>query len=201
MTQYEPLLLADLLRESIQQGTVPSLTVTSSSMAPLLRTGDQVGLQFATHSNLRSGQIITFANPADKADLITHRVAGVIADDEETKILTYGDRSLIFDAPVTTENVIGRVIWRRRNGRVLDLDHGKGAWLSERLALQAKTLRQRMTGLSQNACISEPQLIERSNFLCRRNGRRVGGCFFRLVSVMWASIITYYVDSVLYKEA
>ncbi|NCF65610.1 MAG: S24 family peptidase [Anaerolineaceae bacterium] len=58
MTQYETVFLADLLKESIQQGTTPSLTVVGDSMSPLLRSGDQVGLQIAVLSQLQAGQII-----------------------------------------------------------------------------------------------------------------------------------------------
>jgi hypothetical protein len=200
MTQYEPVFLAELLKESIQQGTTPSLTVVSSSMSPLLRSGDQVGLQIVELAQIRRGQIVTFSNPRDPADLVTHRVVGTIPAEEASKIITFGDRTLMFDMPISMENVVGRVIWRRRNGRVLDLESGKGAWLSDKLAQQAFALLQRLSGMPLDDDELELDTIDKSNELYRQSGSKMSTRLLRRANYLWASILAYYADSFLFND-
>jgi hypothetical protein len=195
MKQYEPIFVADLLKQSIRQGTMPSLTVVSNSMSSLLRPGDQVGLQIVELSQIRSGHIVTFSNPRDPGDLVIHRVVGATADEEAGKILTIGDRTLILDKLVSMEDVVGRMIWRRRNGRVLDLEVGKGAWLSDKLAQQAKALLQRIRGMSLDDGEIELETIDRSNELCLKNGGKLRAYLLRRANYLWASILVYYADS------
>lgn len=199
MTQYEPLFLADMLKESIQQGTTPSLTVVSNSMSPLLRPGDQVGLQIVVLAQLCRGHIVTFSNPRDPADLVTHRVVGTFPDEEASKIITFGDRMLMFDMPISMDDVVGRVIWRCRNGRVLDLDSGKGAWLSKKLAQQAMLLLQRISGMPLDDDELELETIDKSNALYRQKGRKLSARLLRRANYLWASILASYVDSFLFS--
>jgi len=168
-------------------------------MSPLLRSGDQVGLQIIVLSQIRHGQIITFSSPHDPAELVTHRVVGTISDEEASKIVTFGDRTLMFDAPITMEDVVGRVIWRQRKGRILNLDCGKGAWLSNKLAQQAKALLQRTSGMSLDDNELEIDVIDKANELYRQNGRKLSARLLRRANYLWASILTYYADSLLFS--
>ncbi len=131
----KPQMVADVLRESLQQGVPATLTVTSKSMAPLLCPGDQVILTAVPPAGLQFGDIITYFNGRH---LITHRFwhedAGIL--------LLRGDRPLQFDPPVRPEQVVGRVQGRRRKNHVLWLDMGSGAWLNGRLTRLGMTDRQ-----------------------------------------------------------
>ena len=117
MAGEEQSIVAEMLRESLQYGASPSLTVVSNSMSPLLRSGDQVVLSSVGPRQIEAGQTITFVTADDRRILITHRVAGSVAGNGNSTVSTFGDRSLLFDPPVAVEDVIGQVVCRRRNGR------------------------------------------------------------------------------------
>ena len=120
-------LAAAMLQQSMAQGQTPFLTVTSDSMAPLLKTGDQIGLEPTAVSQLRPGDIITLA---PKGDILTHRFWSL----EMGQIRTRGDRLLLFDPLWPPDCLLGRVIVRRRNGRSLSFTSGRGQRLNRHLA-------------------------------------------------------------------
>lgn len=122
--------LADLLRDSLQQGEMPRLTVSSNSMAPLLRRDDQVTLEAATIGTLRPGDIITVASVSQ---VMTHRFWGMTDVSGQLCLLTRGDRTLAFDEPWRAEALIGRVNGRLRHNRQINLGSGPGLWLNRRL--------------------------------------------------------------------
>ena len=127
MTEISPSVLAELLRQSLAQGHTPFLAISSASMAPLLKTGDQVGLETVTAERLRPGNIITIA---DRDDLLTHRYWGLVGEQLQTR----GDRSLTFDPLWPTQQLLGRIVLRRRHGKTLSLATGPGLWLNRHLA-------------------------------------------------------------------
>ncbi|MCA9969078.1 MAG: signal peptidase I [Anaerolineales bacterium] len=136
MTQLDPSLAASLLRQALQQGQQPDVTVTSSSMSPLLQPGDQVRLEAVTQTALQPGDIITFMS---QGLINTHRYWGVLHENgPERHLQTRGDRSLTFDQPVPASNLIGRVILKRHRGRVLSFQSGPGKWLNQHLAAVAR---------------------------------------------------------------
>lgn len=143
MTRNEALPIAELLEESIRQNLIASITVSGGSMAPLLQDGDLIGVVAADTKELQSGQIITFRNPSDRQQLLTHRFIA----HGETFLLARGDRTLLFDPPLEAADVLGRVVWRRRGGRDLDLARGAGAWTSRRLAAVAERQRRWISGV------------------------------------------------------
>ncbi len=127
-------LMADVLRESMQQGNVATLTLSSNSMAPLLQAGDQIQIEPITVADLRRGDVVTFLDEQNSAELTTHRFWGIHSAETGIQLIARGDRPLLFDAPFEPRNLIGRVVARQRLGRELRLDSGQGKWLSERLA-------------------------------------------------------------------
>jgi signal peptidase I len=135
MSQIEPALLADLLRQAMNEGKSPFLTVISNSMSPLIRRGDQIRLGPTTAESLNPGDIIVFLGPAN---LITHRYWGCYAENSETCLVTKGDRPQHFDQPFTQGNLVGQVIGRRRKQQLLNLSAGAGKWLNNHLAALAK---------------------------------------------------------------
>lgn len=127
-------MLAELLRESMARGDQPALTLTSDSMAPLLRTGDQIRIAPAAVDALQPGDIVTFIDDSDAVQLMTHRFWGSVRQADQTLIVTRGDRPLWFDRPFGAGRLVGRAVARLRDGRELRLDTGSGARLNRRLA-------------------------------------------------------------------
>jgi signal peptidase I len=124
--------LAALLRDSLQNGRQPQLTVTSNSMAPLIRAGDLIVIA-AAGANLQPGDIITFEN---SSGLLTHRFWGFLSgnDHDRPLLITRGDKPLWFDPPLEPANVVGRICARQRGKQMLNLETGRGKWLNHHLA-------------------------------------------------------------------
>jgi signal peptidase I len=119
----------------MHRGHSPRLTVTTKSMWPLLRPGDQIRLKPITIRQLQPGDIITFV----AGDYLqTHRYWGTIATPEGEKLLTRGDRPLLFDAPTPIANLLGKVVARHRPTHALSLTTGWGGRLNQLLALVAR---------------------------------------------------------------
>lgn len=119
-------LLVEMLRESMAQGQNPALIVTSNSMHPLLQTDDFVILEPANTSQLQPGDIITIHYDND---LITHRFWGL----KDGKLMTRGDRPLIFDPPWHPTQLVGRVVTRQRKDHELRLTTKKGQEINQAL--------------------------------------------------------------------
>lgn len=128
MTNTPMPLIVDMLRQSMADGQTPFLTITSNSMVPLLKTGDQVGLAPAELDELAAGDIITLVQGAH---LLTHRFWG---RDDQGRPFTRGDRPLTPDKPGAAGQLLGRVIVRRRHDRELSLHTGAGRRLNRHLA-------------------------------------------------------------------
>lgn len=131
-----------LLQEAMSRGKMPFLTVTSNSMSPLLRRGDQIGLSAPDAESLAAGDVIVLQTGDH---FTTHRYWETHEDSGRSWLLTRGDRLLMFDPPWSPEQYIGRVVVRRRGGRTLWLDRGAGRWLNARLNGVAR-LERRLIG-------------------------------------------------------
>ncbi|MCL4267410.1 MAG: hypothetical protein KJ069_29805 [Anaerolineae bacterium] len=129
MNQPDPQELTALLQKSLQDGRQATLTVTSNSMSPLIRRGDQVMIAALTRP-LLPGDIITFRT---ESGLLTHRFWGYVPDEEPPLLITRGDKPMVFDPPTPAANVVGQVIMRQRHGRWLHLGQGNGLWLNRHL--------------------------------------------------------------------
>lgn len=147
MASINSTVLADMLRESMQNGQTPNLTLTSNSMSPLLKSGDMVAIQPVTNSNLQPGTILTFIDDRDTTQLLTHRYWGTGHSDVGEQIITRGDRPLLFDPAITPEKIVGMVNLRQRNGRILNLHTGRGQWLNWQLARSAALELKWLTGI------------------------------------------------------
>ena len=120
-----------LLREGLVAGYMPFLSVSSGSMAPLLRVGDEIGVQPVALHQLRVGDVVVVS---DGSQLLTHRFCGREASRVSAAFVTRGDRTLAHDRPWREEELLGRVVVRRRKEHLLWLDYGPGRWLNGRLA-------------------------------------------------------------------
>lgn len=123
--------ISEMLREGMRLGHMPFLTVTSGSMEPLLRVGDEVGLQPIRAHQLQSGDIVVIAGH----DLVlTHRFMGLREANGHKVIVTRGDRVVSRDKPWAEDQLLARVVARRRDGYTLWLDFGAGRRLNTALA-------------------------------------------------------------------
>jgi hypothetical protein len=131
MADVDAPVLAALLRESIEKGQQPQLTINSNSMAPLLESGDQIILASVTLEQIQPGDLLTLTT---ESYLLTHRYWGRRQHADVVRIYTRGDHMLLFDSPWSVDCLIGRVVARRRRGKLLSLQQGWGQWLNHMLA-------------------------------------------------------------------
>lgn len=142
MNRSENNQVSALLQETLQEGGQAILTVTSNSMSPLIRRGDEVMLM-ALARPLQPGDIITFQTDAG---LLTHRFWGYVPEADPPLLLTRGDKPVVFDPPTPTAHVLGSVIQRQRHGRWLPLGQGRGYWLNRHLVWLAAWDNRVLTG-------------------------------------------------------
>jgi signal peptidase I len=155
MTHLSAPLLADMLKESMARGLTPNLTLTSNSMSPLLRAGDQVQIEAADPATLQIGDIVTLVDRDNSAQLLTHRFWGARAQAGEVELVTRGDRPLLFDAPLPAHKLVGRVTARRRGAGRLALRAGMGQRLNQFLARLAGAELRWLTGLDEADWVRE----------------------------------------------
>jgi signal peptidase I len=102
-----------------QSGREHLIPVTGHSMLPLLREGDQVLVAHGA-SEIRRGDVVVF-RLAD-GTLAAHRVLRLRRDQAGLTLLTKGDNVAHLDPAVRGEQIIGRVLGIRREGRSMALD-------------------------------------------------------------------------------
>ncbi len=181
-----------MLREALRRVETAAVTVAGDSMAPLLMRGDLIGLERVELSEVRVGQIVTFSQPQEASELQTHRViATAAAETGQPFLLTRGDRTLLFDPPVSAEQVIGRVLWRKRNGRVLDLDGGPGGWLSAQLGREAERERRVITGVPVGSDHSSVGAVRVSDAVMKKRSRALWARGLHLGSEAWGRFLEF----------
>lgn len=166
MTALDTHAIASLLRQTLAEGQEPFVIITSDSMAPLFRPGDQARIEAIPWQSLRPGDILLVEAAAD---LLTHRLREIVTRQGVTYLRLRGDRPLDFDAPIPAEKLIGRATARRREGRLLPLRQGMGRWLNVHLA-----------GI--NGC--ESRLFAHATSPLPRSSRLIRRAFY-----IWAKII------------
>lgn len=88
------------------RGSQP-LSIQSGSMEPLLHKGDLVIANPVPVAALQPGDIVTFINPANRSQTITHRIVSI--DLATRQVLTKGDANARPDKPFSTRLIVGRV--------------------------------------------------------------------------------------------
>jgi len=103
--------LALLLTPVLQVfGGTQLLAVMSGSMEPTIRVGGIVAVRPVPVSALQVGDVITFANQSNPDVLVTHRIVGLEARDNQTLVTTNGDANDSVDAvAVPASRAVGRV--------------------------------------------------------------------------------------------
>jgi signal peptidase I len=92
----------------LQTNGAKLLSVQSGSMAPALHKGDLVVVRPVPKGQLAVGDVVTFINPANSKQTITHRVAALPAD-KSGMIVAKGDANAAPDKPVPVKAVLGKV--------------------------------------------------------------------------------------------
>jgi signal peptidase len=91
-------------------GGMQLLAVMSGSMEPTIQVGGIVGVRPVPASELKVGDVITFANQSSPDLLVTHRIVSVEARGSQTFLTTKGDANDSVDALATaTTRAVGRV--------------------------------------------------------------------------------------------
>lgn len=88
------------------------LAVQTGSMEPQIHQGGVVAVTRVEPETLVAGDIITFTNPANKSQTITHRVVGMREDPMlkgQKQFVTKGDANAVADQPVPYASVVGKV--------------------------------------------------------------------------------------------
>src|SRR5690606_21551192 len=89
-----------VIAASLPVGGLRGLSVQTGSMEPAVRPGDLVLVHKVAADTIQTGDIITFANPQNKRETITHRVKSVIRDGGPIRFITQGDANPMPDLPV-----------------------------------------------------------------------------------------------------
>ena len=187
--------LADILRESMARGQNPSLTLTSNSMYPLLKTGDRISIESVTPSDLRRGDIITLIDDSDRSQLLTHRFWGKERNGNEWLLVTRGDRPLEFDAPFAASKLIGRVISRQRDQHHLNLQTGSGERLNRWLTKVATTDLHKFTGIVWQETVLDPILLaKKSNQIVGQKQQTFYSRLWRKIHLSRAVFVVSLVD-------
>ena len=88
------------------------LSVQTKSMVPVLNKGDLVSVKRISTSALQIGDIITFVNPVNHNQTITHRVVELPSLKNKNQIVTKGDANPGSDRPIQPSSVIGVISYK-----------------------------------------------------------------------------------------
>lgn len=140
-------LLAELLLDTMRQKGQLTALVTSDSMAPLIRSGDQIVIVHANSDDLAPGEIvvISVAN-----DLIVHRYWKTSQIAGELFLLTRGDRLADFDPLLAKSSLVGLVHKRIRNRSVVNFRKTPGRQINK-VIFRFLGLEAKLTGMDTSA--------------------------------------------------
>jgi signal peptidase I len=114
------------------------LRVRGTSMVPSILPGDLVAIQSAGLREISPGEVVLFSQ---KGRLFVHRVVdrqvSSAADGlEEPFLITRGDRLCHNDPPVSSRDMLGRVVSVKRGNRKIELlaqPNGSNRWMARLL--------------------------------------------------------------------
>jgi len=111
---------AALSTELLGRGNRIRFRARGRSMSPLIRDGDVLTVEPARLGDLRVGEVAL--HRIGERQVVAHRVVGCRAEDGRRVLTTRGDSVLGAPDRVSEVDVLGRVIERERNGRVVRLN-------------------------------------------------------------------------------
>ena len=117
------------------------LRVTGSSMLPTIWPGDVLEVRHLGVVEIQSGDVVLFQR---QGQLVAHRVMQVLGRPGGHLLIARGDRQRAADAPITKEELLGRVteILRGNYRKVprLTLGCSVGAWILSRSEFLTRVL-------------------------------------------------------------
>jgi len=99
-------------------GKISIIPVSGQSMLPLIKPGDRLVVSHHI-GRLHLGDVITFY---DKHILVVHRIMRLKKQPGHMCVTTKGDNASIYDNPISSEDILGRVVAIQRKGITLSLD-------------------------------------------------------------------------------
>lgn len=151
--------IEELYREALRKGHPLWFTVSSGSMHPLLRIGEEVYIEPATAGDLQVGEIAAFET---SEGLVIHRIVQRRADQHGVRLIEMSDVHLRAE-PVESEAAIGRVVAIGRGKQHIDLRRPiaqKCGRVTARIRYRFYTVRSR-NGLAQVLVRKSSRLIAR----------------------------------------
>ncbi len=110
-------LLLDITTELLSGGTTVHFRPSGRSMYPSIREGELITVEPVQASDVKPADIVLYRS---QRGLIAHRVIEIASRDASVFRLR-GDASLSCDEPVAAEQILGRVVGVKRNGRSIQL--------------------------------------------------------------------------------
>ncbi|GMQ78113.1 MAG: hypothetical protein BMS9Abin02_0611 [Anaerolineae bacterium] len=187
MVEIEKGLLSKIVAQALKQGQRPFVTVSSNSMVPLLKVGDDIQLAPASVQDLLPGEIVVLET---RDGLLAHRFQGFDSSQEMPILVTKGDRLEKLDPPIFSDKLIGRVIARRRGRRTIYLDRGFTKFINHLLyLLSRRDIKQRVGPYKAQGPYLNPA-VERGDKPKELSSRM----FFKRLRYLIAILLTTLVD-------
>lgn len=113
----------------LQNGRILTIKAAGGSMSPFLKTEDLIGIRYKTFDGIKVGDIVAYKRPG-QANIVAHRLVKKGKDKGRPFLVTKGDAVIRFgcDLPVYAEDILGKVVSRKRGGKLRNLD-GYFAWM------------------------------------------------------------------------
>jgi signal peptidase len=104
----------ELVAASLRAGHDVRVRVAGSSMVPALWPGDELMVRPLGPAVPARGDLLLFVRDGS---LCTHRLIDRIDDGGMTRLITRGDAAVTCDPPQSSDQILGSVVSRFRNGR------------------------------------------------------------------------------------
>jgi signal peptidase I len=118
-------LLTSVIEKALTIGTIVRFRAEGTSMHPTIRDGEAISIAAVFPDEVVRGDVLLCRH---STRVMAHRVVGVATRGAGRVFELRGDAKAACDAPVGADDVIGRVIAVRRNGRLVRLS-GRAARL------------------------------------------------------------------------
>jgi signal peptidase I len=101
----------------LQKGETVQIPLSGHCMKPLLSENDLVTIQPMKAENIKCGDVAVFQI---HGELKAHRFLRFKIIDENTYLITKGDRRLHCDSPVPSENLLGKITQVKKGNKIVD---------------------------------------------------------------------------------
>lgn len=122
--------LANIIRDSVADGSTICFNAPGRSMAPFIQSGDKIFVAPVARGSIQAGDVLAFVHP-QSGRVLAHRVVRI----SERHFFCKGDNvSAGGDGWINFEDVLGQVVRVQRQGKEIRLGLGVGRGLIARLS-------------------------------------------------------------------